>query len=140
MEYGGGGCYGGVMGGLLVGIALDSEAVVTVAGIGRSGGVDTITSPYTIDLSALREYQAARALDEDTLARRRRVQGEDHPDTLASASNLATDLTDLGEHQAARALDEDTLARRRRVLGEGHPDTQQSVRNLAADLGALGQA
>ena len=30
----------------------------------------------------LGEYQAARDLDEDTLARRRRVLGEDHPDTL----------------------------------------------------------
>ena len=44
--------------------------------------------------------------------------GEDHPDTLTSARNLAADLTNLGEHQAARELDEDTLARRRRVLGE----------------------
>jgi hypothetical protein len=34
------------------------------------------------------EYQAARELDEDTLARRRRVLGGDHPDTLASAGNL----------------------------------------------------
>ena len=37
--------------------------------------------------------------------------GEDDPDTLNSASNLAVDLTNLGEHQAARELDEDTLAR-----------------------------
>ena len=57
--------------------------------------------------------------------------GEDHPDTLVSASNLAIDLRDLGEHQAARDLDEDTLARRRRVLGEDHPDTLSSASNLA---------
>jgi hypothetical protein len=31
-------------------------------------------------------------LDEDTLVRRRRVLGEDHPDTLASADNLAIGL------------------------------------------------
>ena len=66
--------------------------------------------------------------------------GEDHPDTLLSASNLAADLRTLGEHQAARELDEDTLARRRRVLGEDHPDTLLSVGNLAADLRALGEA
>ena len=76
-----------------------------------------------IDLSALGEHEQARALDEDTLARRRRVLGEDHPDTLRSANNLAIDLRALGEHEQARALDEDTLARRRRVLGEDHPDT-----------------
>ena len=36
-------------------------------------------------------------MDEDTLARRRRVLGEDHPDTLRSANNLAADLRALGE-------------------------------------------
>ena len=74
---------------------------------------------------------------EDTLARRRRVLGEDHPDTLKSANNLASDLRALGEHQAARELDEDTLARRRRVLGGDHPNTMKSANNLAADLRAL---
>ena len=44
------------------------------------------------------------------LARRRRVLGEDHPDTLTPANNLAGDLAALGELQAARALDEDMLA------------------------------
>ena len=43
-------------------------------------------------------------MDADTLARRRRVLGDDHPQTLASARNLATDLERLGEHQAAAEL------------------------------------
>ena len=43
-------------------------------------------------------------LDEDTLARRRRDLGEDHPDTLAAASNLAVSLRAAGEYQAAREL------------------------------------
>jgi len=42
-------------------------------------------------------YAEARDLDQDTLARFRRVLGEDHPDTLASADNLAADLRALGE-------------------------------------------
>jgi hypothetical protein len=66
-------------------------------------------------------------LDQDTLARRRRDLGEDHPDTLAAASNLAVSLRAAGEYQAARELGEDTLARRRRVLGEDHPDTGASA-------------
>ena len=57
--------------------------------------------------------------------------GDDHPDTLISANNLAVDLRNLGEYQAARELDEDTLARRRRVLGEDHPHTVSSRSNLA---------
>ena len=84
--------------------------------------------------------QAARDLDQDTLDRRRRVLGADHPDTLTSASNLAGDLRALGEYQAARELNEDTLARRRRVLGDDHPSTLNSANNLADDLRALGEA
>jgi hypothetical protein len=67
------------------------------------------------------------------------VLGDDHPETLVSASRLAADLRALGEYQEARALDEDTLARRRRLLGDDHPDTLISVNNLAADLRALGE-
>ena len=93
------------------------------------------------------DSRARVQLDEDTLARRRRDLGEDHPDTLAAASNLAVSLRAVGglpgtltsfpgslasslhrgEQQAARELDEDTLARRRRVLGEDHPDTGASA-------------
>src|SRR6476659_1136164 len=98
-------------------------------------------------------------LDEDTLARRRRVLGEDHPDTLASADglaislravggypgtlisagNLAAGLGHSGEHHAARELGEDTLARRRRVLGEDHPDTLASAHGLAISLRAAAE-
>jgi Tetratricopeptide repeat len=83
-------------------------------------------------------HQAARELDEDTLARRRRVHGDDHPWTLITASNLAFDLRRLGETEAARDLDADTLARRRRVLGNDHPQTLTSASNLAQDLEQLG--
>jgi len=68
------------------------------------------------------------------------VLGEDHPDTLALAGNLAIDLRNLSGYQAARELDEDTLARCRRVLGEDHPYTLDAASNLAADLRALGEA
>jgi Tetratricopeptide repeat len=64
------------------------------------------------------------------------VLGDDHPDTLTSASRLAADLRELGEYQQARQLDEDTLARRHRVLADDHPDTLISANNLAADLRA----
>jgi hypothetical protein len=65
------------------------------------------------------------------------VLGEDHPETLISASWLAADLRELGEYQQARELDEDTLARRRQVLGDDHPDTLISANGLAADLREL---
>jgi hypothetical protein len=84
--------------------------------------------------------RAARDLQQDTLARRRRVLGEDHPHTLLSANNLAIALRELGEVHAARDLDQDTLARRRRVLGPDHPYTLLSASSLAADLRLLAEA
>ncbi|MGH3683640.1 MAG: FxSxx-COOH system tetratricopeptide repeat protein [Pseudonocardiaceae bacterium] len=69
----------------------------------------------------------------------RTVKGEDHPDTLHSAHNLAIGLVALGEHGQARVLDEDTLTRRLRIVGPDHPDTVNSAHNLAVDLAALGE-
>jgi hypothetical protein len=88
-------------------------------------------------LAALGYTAAAKALDEDTLARRRRVLGDDHPETLISAGNFANRLAALGEMEAARRLDEDTLARCRRVLGDDHPTTLTLAANLANRLAAL---
>jgi hypothetical protein len=48
-------------------------------------------------LRELGEIAAARDLDQDTLERRRRVLGEDHPDTVSSAHSLAAALRELGE-------------------------------------------
>ena len=85
------------------------------------------------------EPRPARALFERAHQLRRDTLGEEHPDTLTSANNLARDLHGLGEYQRARDLDEDTLTRRHRVLGEDHPNTLTSANNLARDLHALGE-
>ena len=66
--------------------------------------------------------------------------GQDHPDTLRSAIQLALDLNALGEAEAARNLAQDTLDRQRRILGEDHPDTLRTGTNLALHLPALGAA
>ena len=51
-----------------------------------------------------RGYTESRDLNQANLAPRRRVLGEDHPDTLNSAHNLAITLRKLGNVQAARDL------------------------------------
>ena len=57
--------------------------------------------------------RAARALFEDAYELRRRRLGADHPDTVATARQLAADLRTLGEHdQARRILGADQLAHR----------------------------
>jgi tetratricopeptide (TPR) repeat protein len=85
------------------------------------------------------EPQAALAPYDRAYSIRRATFGDDHPDTLTSASNLALNLWWLGERERARALDEDTLTRRRRVLGEDAPDTLTSASQLATDLYGSGE-
>jgi hypothetical protein len=70
---------------------------------------------------------------------RRSMQGDDHPDTLLAATNLAATLRELGQYEPARQLAEDTLTRSRRVLGDDHPSTLLAATVLATILGELGQ-
>jgi len=87
---------------------------------------------------ALGQYQQARQIDEDTLARRRRLFADDDLNTLVCANNLAIDLRALGDYSAARALDEGTLSRCRQTLGDSHIVTLRAASNLAIDLRRLG--
>jgi hypothetical protein len=61
---------------------------------------------------------------------RRRVLGEEHPSTLASAPNLATSLWYLEKYAEAEEMFEAALAACRRVLGSAHPDTLATAETL----------
>ena len=98
--------------------------------------------PYSATPYTGRETpRQARLAIRSVLARRRRILGQDHPDTLQSANGLANALSALGEDQAARELHEDVLARPpSRVLGEDHPDTLGSgTVTWASSMYALGE-
>jgi tetratricopeptide (TPR) repeat protein len=81
----------------------------------------------------------ARPLLERAWELRRGRLGEDHPETLDSASNLAGGLWALGHYEQARELGKDTLTRYRRVLGEDHPYTLNTANNLVLALSSLGR-
>ena len=117
-----------------------------LAAAGRDDALDAVPAVATRLLDRAASYllvrgelQAALAPFERAYGVRRDKFGDDHPDTLTSASNLALNLLWLGEYQRAGALDEDTLTRRRRILGEDHPDTLTSASQLASNLFGLGQ-
>ena len=73
------------------------------------------------------------------MAIRRKVLGEDHPDTAASYNNLALNLDAQGKYGAAEPLFQKALAIYLKVLGEDHPDTAASYNNLASNLDAQGK-
>jgi tetratricopeptide (TPR) repeat protein len=116
-----------------------------LAAAGRDAALDAVPAEATrlLDHAAgyllgSGEFHAAVAVFERAYNVRRDTFGDDHPETLTSASNLAYILWCMGEFRRARTLDDDTLARRRRILGEDHPDTLTSASQLAQDLYFLG--
>lgn len=83
------------------------------------------------------DFPAARDMQEDLLARYRRILGEDHPDTHLVAEDLAASLADMGHYQQARQMRKDVLTNRRRILGDNHPDTLRAKRALDQMIGQL---
>jgi tetratricopeptide (TPR) repeat protein len=84
------------------------------------------------------QYRQALPLHEQAAAVRRRVLGDDHPDTLISMSNLALARRALGDLHGARDLFEQVLTTRRRVLGDDDPDILRSMNSLAVTRLNLG--
>jgi tetratricopeptide (TPR) repeat protein len=85
------------------------------------------------------EYDRALPLHEECLAKRKRVLGDEHPDTLQSLNNLALLFKRKGEYDRALPLFEECLAKRKRALGDEHPDTLTSLNNLAALFDSKGE-
>jgi CHAT domain-containing protein/tetratricopeptide (TPR) repeat protein len=81
----------------------------------------------------------AQPLLENVLAVRRKILGEEHPDTATGYNNLAYNLNAQGKYAAAEEGFLKALAIRRKALGEDHPDTAGSYTNLAANQIAQGK-
>ncbi|KAK4246934.1 hypothetical protein C7999DRAFT_41647 [Corynascus novoguineensis] len=64
------------------------------------------------------------------------VLGEEHPDTLASITNLASIYGNQGRSKEAENLEVQVVEARKRVLGEEHPNTLNRRWKEAENLGA----
>jgi len=84
-------------------------------------------------------YDAAMPLQEAALATRRRVLGEEHPDTLISINNTGSLLHLQGKLSEAEPFYREVLASRRRVLGQDHHDTLISIGNMGSLLQLQGR-
>ena len=70
---------------------------------------------------------------------RRRVLGDEHPDTLSSMHSLGMALRNQGKYGKAETLHRQTLEIRGRVLGDEHPDTLWSAHSLGHALRGQGK-
>ena len=73
-------------------------------------------------------------LKEKVLEARKRILGDEHPNTLNSMNNLASSYSELGRRQEAVELEEKVLEASRRTLGDEHPSTLVRMDNLAIML------
>ena len=76
----------------------------------------------------------ARVMDEEVLAARTRILGEDHPETGNARNNLATVYRELKMWDQADALALKDLEISVRTLGETHPDTIVVLANIGGSL------
>jgi tetratricopeptide (TPR) repeat protein len=84
-------------------------------------------------------WKEGEELDVKVMEARRRVLGEEHPDTITAKANLATTYSRQGKEDKAEELKVKVLAARRRVLGEEHPDTITAKANLALTYSMQGK-
>jgi serine/threonine-protein kinase len=74
-----------------------------------------------------------------SLAIRRKVLGEDDPQTANASNNVAAALHELGRIREALAEHRRTLAMREKVLGPQHPAVAMSLTNIGSQLYELGE-
>ncbi|MGO9468901.1 MAG: tetratricopeptide repeat protein [Isosphaeraceae bacterium] len=82
-------------------------------------------------LFARGKYAASQQLFEKALEIRRRLLGDDHPDSVRSYNDLALSLTSQGRYALAQPLLEKVLEIERRLLADNSPVTAQGYNNLA---------
>jgi hypothetical protein len=70
-------------------------------------------------------------MKKEVLEKRRRILGEEHPDTISAMNNLANTLGEQGQLDEAMALLEVTVQRIKRIYGNEHPHTRIASSNLA---------
>ncbi|RYP24486.1 hypothetical protein DL765_000506 [Monosporascus sp. GIB2] len=63
---------------------------------------------------------------------RKAVLGDEHPDTLSSAANLASTYWKQGRWKEAETLQVQVMEISKKVLGDEHPDTLNNAANLAS--------
>jgi len=70
---------------------------------------------------------------------RKRVLGQEHPDTLNSMANLASTFSNQGCYKKAEDLQVLVIEMGGKVLGQEHPDRLTSMANLALTLRVQGK-
>jgi hypothetical protein len=75
-------------------------------------------------------WKEAEELEMQVMETRKKVLGQEHPDTLTSMNNLAFTLKSQGCDVDAIELMVKCVRLRKKILGMDHPDSQSSIETL----------
>ncbi|KAF2834451.1 kinesin light chain 3 [Patellaria atrata CBS 101060] len=92
----------------------------------------TLAWKYAMTLYSDGRYNESEELFVQVMETRKRVLGDEHPDTLTSMANLASTFWNQGRWKEAEELEVQVMETRKRVLRDEHPDTLTSMANLAS--------
>ncbi|KAF8536480.1 hypothetical protein BDD12DRAFT_912112 [Trichophaea hybrida] len=108
---------------------------------GQSGNQEDLWEIENLASSFYNKKQWSKAgkLYSQLFEKRRKLLGEEHPDTLESMYNVASTFHEQGRLNEAAELKLQVLEKRKRVLGEDHPDTLQAIHNLVSTFNAQGR-
>ena len=82
-------------------------------------------------LQAQGKLDEATPLFKESLAIRKKVFGDEHPDVGESLNNIALVLQAQSKYDEATPLYKESLAIKKKVLGEEHPSVATGLNNLA---------
>ena len=77
-------------------------------------------------------WKEVEELEVQVVKTKKRVLGQQHPDTLTSMANLAAAYRNQERWEEAKELDAQVVEMSRKVLVQEHPDTLASMANLAS--------
>jgi tetratricopeptide (TPR) repeat protein len=102
---------------------------------------DTLAAANSValNLRLAGDFRAAYELDQENVAKHRRVFGDDDQSTLTMRNNLAVNLRLLGDFQASYDIDRAVVEQWQQTLGPDDVRTLFSISNLARDLYGLGR-
>lgn len=102
--------------------------------IGLSGSMESLA----LALGKQGKYDEAEDLVRQALEERRRVSGEEHPQTLHLLHTLGFLLSEQGKYKQAEDVQREVLRLFNEVLGLDHPYTLAGTNNLATTLSRQG--
>jgi hypothetical protein len=119
-------------------ILLEDEVARTPAG--ADDDLLRLHHALAADYHLLGNYHAALHHGCQELPLRRRIQGDDHPNTLTTRNNVAVWTGQTGDRARALRLSRELLPDRIRVLGPDHRDTMSTRNVIAFRTGDTGDA